>query len=323
MVNLKLSIIIVAWNNRTELKDCLDSLKSQLMQGFEIVVIDNCSNDGTAEMVKKDFPEVLIEMMESNLGFAEGCNRGLEIARGEWLCTLNSDAVAGFDWIEKICAAINQADSDVGMFQSKVLFRKNPNRINSTGIVLLATGSSGDRDFNAPDAVDDNVKEIFVPSASAAVYRKKMLMEARLESGVFDRTFFMYSEDLDLGWRCRLLGWKALFLPEARVLHGYQSSSKKWGNKWADLQCRKNRIRALLKNGSVLFLITAFPKTVYDLLIGLRYSGFTTFSGFFKAVQDGLKQRKEVTRMLQVSRRKVEKKWVTRAIRIKRHNDLS
>lgn len=316
---MSVSVIIVSWNNRSELKDCLDSLRSQSDLSFEIIVIDNQSNDGTVQLVKTEYPEVIIRQMESNLGFAEGCNRGIEIAKGDWLCTMNSDAVADPEWIAQIHAVIDNADPDIGMFQSKVLFRKNPNRINSTGIVLLATGGSGDRDFNAPDTHDDRTEEIFVPSASAAVYRKKMLLEARLESGCFDSTFFMYSEDLDLGWRCRLMGWKAYYLPGAIVVHGYQSSSKKWGNKWADLQCRKNRVRTLLKNGSVYFLITTIPKTIYDLFIGLRYSGLTVFIEFYKAMRDGTRQRKNVTRLLKVSRRDIEKKWVTKAIRIKQY----
>ena len=314
---MEISIIVVTWNNQSELKDCLNSLKSQSMQNFEIVVIDNCSSDGTAEMVRLEYPEVVIKVMEANLGFAEGCNRGIETAQGEWLCMLNSDVVADPEWMTIVHTAINKADSGVGMFQSKVLFKNNPNRINSTGIVLLATGSSGDRDFNTPDAHGVEVEEIFVPSASAAVYRKTMLLEAKLESGYFDRTFFMYSEDLDLGWRCRLMGWKAYYLPGAIVVHSYQSSSKKWGNKWADLQCRKNRVRALIKNGSTVFLITTIPKTVYDFFLGLRHSGFMVFIEFYKAMRDGISQRKNVSRLLTVSRREIEKKWVTKAMRIK------
>lgn len=314
---MKISIIVIAWNNLDELKDCLNSLKSQSVQEFEIIVIDNCSSDGTAEMVRNDYPEAVIRVMESNLGFAEGCNRGIEIAQGDWLCTLNSDAVAKPNWVATIGAAIDNAGPNVGMFQSKVLFKKNPDRVNSTGIVLLATGGSGDRDFNAPNTTNDEVEEIFVPSASAAVYRKKMLLEAKLKSGYFDRTFFMYSEDLDLGWRCRLMGWKAYYLPGAVVVHGYQRSSKKWGNKWADLQCRKNRVRTLLKNGSVIFLITTIPKTVYDLLIWLRHTDLRVFVEFYKAIRDGIRQRKQVSQLLTVSRRDVEKKWVTKAIRIK------
>ena len=316
VVELNISIIVVAWNNRDELRECLSSLNSQLGEGIEVIVIDNCSSDGTTDMVRTDYPGVIIQVMDSNLGFAEGCNRGIEIAQGDWLCTLNSDVVAEPNWVATIGAAIDNAGPNVGMFQSKVLFKKNPDRVNSTGIVLLATGGSGDRDFNAPNTTNDEVEEIFVPSASAAVYRKTMLLEARLESGIFDRTFFMYAEDLDLGWRCRLMGWKAYYLPGAIVVHSYQSSSKKWGNKWADLQCRKNRVRALIKNGSIVFLITTIPKTVYDFFLGLRHSGFMVFIEFYKAMRDGISQRKNVSRLLTESRRDIEKKWVTKALRI-------
>lgn len=318
---MSISVIIVSWNNQSELEECLQSLRSQTNRDFEIILIDNHSDDGTVEMVRMNYPEIILKVMECNLGFAEACNRGIEIATGDWICTLNSDVFAEPDWIAQIQTAIDAADNDVGMFQSRVLFKKNPDRTNTKGIVLLATGSSGDRGFNAPARPDDEVEEIFVPSASAAAYRRKMLWEARLESGFFDRSYFMYAEDLDLGWRCQLMGWKAYYLPQAIVLHGYQSSSKKWGNKFADLQCRKNRVRTLLKNGSVIFLITTLPKTVYDLYIGLRHSGFRIFQEFYEALRDGTRQRKSVTQLLTLSRRDIEKKWVIAAIRINSQNN--
>lgn len=318
---MNLSIIVVAWNNRDELRECLDSLKPQLEEGVELIVIDNCSSDGTADTVRAHYPTVIVKTMESNLGFAEGCNQGIELAKGDWICTLNSDTVADPGWVARMLTAIHAANPDVGMFQSKVLFKRHPDRINSTGIVLLATGGVGDRDFNAPDIRKDTQEEIFVPSACAAAYRKTMLQKAKLETGIFDRSFFMYAEDLDLGWRCRLMGWRAYYLSDARVIHSYRSSSDKWGNKWADLQCRKNRVRALIKNGSITFLIITIPKTIYDLLVGFRHSGLRVFVEFFRAMQDGFGQRRKVSQLLTVPRRELERKWVTRAIRIKRHCD--
>lgn len=312
-----ISVIIVSWNSCSDLKECLDSLRAQTFQGFEIILIDNHSEDHSTQMVKNDYPEVVLREMQSNLGFAEGCNRGIEVAKGDWICTLNSDAVAMPEWLATMSSAFEQADHRDGMFQSKVLFKENLKRINSTGIVLLATGSSGDRDFKAPLTNNNEVEEIFVPSASAAAYRMEMLLEAKLESGFFDRSFFMYAEDFDLGWRCRLMGWKAYYLPKAEVHHGYQGSSRKWGDNFADLQCRKNRIRVLFKNASMFFLTMTLPKTIYDLVIGFWHSGPAIFVEFYKAMRDGFLQRKNIAQILQVSRRDIEKKWVIQAIRIR------
>jgi len=302
---MSVSIVIVSWNGCADLEKCLSSLKQQSSRIFEIIVIDNHSSDGTLEMVQQKFPEVILKEMRSNLGFAEGCNRGIDIATGDWICTLNPDTEVAPDWLENVETAIGQANDDVGMLQPKVLFKHDREIINSTGMVLLITGSSGDRGFNTQIDRNQTAEEIFIPSASAAVYRMSMLSDVRLNTGYFDRSFFMYVEDLDLGWRCRLAGWKAYYIPEATVFHGYKRSSKKRGREFADLQCRKNRIRALIKNGSIGFIIASVPKTFYDLLIGFRHSGPGIFSEFYAAFKGGLSQRKSVTEMLKLSRSKV------------------
>lgn len=314
------SVIIISWNNLDELRACLKSLERQSNQNFETILIDNHSSDETVYMVKTEFPKVTLHEMDSNLGFAEGCNRAIEISKGDWICTLNSDAVAAPDWIEQIQSAINLADVNTGMFQSKVIFKENRDQTNSTGILLLATGSSGDRGLNAPVQSSPTPQEIFAPSACAAVYKREMLLEAKLESGIFDRTFFMYAEDLDLGWRCRLMGWKALYLPTAIVFHGYQGSSKIRGKYFADLQCRENRVRALLKNASAPFLLICIPKTIYDFFVVLRHKRLDVFSLFYNAARDGLRQRKSVTKLRALSRREIEKKWVVWALKISTSN---
>ncbi len=112
-----------------------------------------------------------------------------------------------------------------------------------------------DRDFRKPVREGDLVEEIFCPTAGAALYRRKMLDQVCLQTGYFDRTFFMYWEDLDLGWRCRLAGWKSLYIPTAIVYHRYQGSSKSKGKRYAEFQCRKNRLRGLLKNGSFRLML--------------------------------------------------------------------
>lgn len=107
--NLNISVIVVSWNNRCELKDCLQSLRLQSNRDFETILIDNHSKDDTAEMVRNDYPEIILKEMECNLGFAEGCNRGIEVVTGDWICTLNSDAIADPDWIATIQTTINAA----------------------------------------------------------------------------------------------------------------------------------------------------------------------------------------------------------------------
>ncbi len=306
-----ISIVIVSWNGKEDLARCLNSLRSQTDQRYEIIVVDNGSADGTPALIKEEFPEVKLCELAENSGFSEGCNRGIELASGSWIATLNQDTTVDPHWLVELRKHIQRGGADLGMLQPNLLFMHEPDLHNSTGILLTTNGGGTDRDFRVPASSDEVAEEILCPTAGAALYKREMLDQVRLGSGYFDRTFFMYWEDLDLGWRCRLAGWRAMYVPSAVVYHRYQGSSKKIGARYAELQCRKNRLRSLLKNGSLYFLLRTSAHSVRDFFAGLKHNGLVAVPNLFSAIYDGLRQRKEVTRMLQTGRRKLEKEWVT------------
>lgn len=309
------SVVVVSWNSRDDLRDCLDSLRAQKGGELEIIVVDNGSEDDTVEMVRDDFPEVVLIDAGENIGFAEGCNRGIEVAQGEWIATLNPDAIAAPSWISELRAAIAGGGPKLGMLQSKILFKNRPDVTNSTGVLIFYDGSAYDRDYNKPARPDDVQEEIFCVSAGAAIYRRTMLEEVRLPTGHFDRTFFMYFEDVDLGWRCRLAGWEAAYVPTAAVYHRFHASASKRGEHFVSLQCRQNRLRTLIKNGSLGFVLRGMPWTINDLLWSMTKEGLDAVTKYQEAFQDGLKQRAAVEQMARVKRRAVERRWVTNVFR--------
>ena len=133
---MNISVLIISWNNKSDLKNCLNSLLHQTENGFEIIVVDNNSNDGTVEMIRQNFPNVILIEETENLGFAEGCNRGISISTGEWIATLNQDTTVEPDWMAELTLHAQSAESDLGMLQSQLLFMDEPQLINSTGILL-------------------------------------------------------------------------------------------------------------------------------------------------------------------------------------------
>ena len=205
---LRISVVIVNWNSKDDLSGCLAALAAQTDTDFATIVVDNGSTDGSVEMVRADFPGVFLIETGENLGFAEGANRGIEAATTAWVATLNNDTVVDPRWIEELRRAAREGGPRLGMLQSCVVFRKDPSRTNSTGVLLHPNGYAMDRDYDVPLRHGEVGDEIFCPTAGAALYRRAMLDEVKLASGFFDRTFFMYFEDVDLGWRCRLAGWK-------------------------------------------------------------------------------------------------------------------
>jgi GT2 family glycosyltransferase len=274
------------------------------------VVVDNGSTDGSAAMVRERFAGVQVLETGANLGFAEGCNRGIELTRGAWVATINNDAVPRPDWIAELRHAVERADDRLGMIQSKILFKGRAERTNSTGLLLFANGTARDRDFDEFDRGQRTSEEVFCPTAGAALYRRAMLEQTRTSQGIFDRSFFMYFEDVDLGWRCRLAGWKAEYLSTAIALHAFQGSSRKRGSDFVDWYCKRNRMRALAKNASPAFILRSLPRTLSDLFWVLRRKGFRGFSECIQCVWSAFGARREITCLMRVGRREVEERWV-------------
>jgi len=305
----RLSVVIVNWNSRDDLRGCLASLAAQTLRELETIVVDNGSTDGSADMAAAEFAAARVVRLTDNLGFAEGCNRGIAIARAPWIAMLNNDTVADPAWAAALVEAAAAAPARCGMLQSLMLFRDRPGVVNSTGLELTRGGAGRDRweETPRPPAADRAPQEIFCPTAGAAAYRRDMLDHIRLGDGWFDRRHFMYFEDLDLGWRARLAGWTALYVPASIVFHAWHGSVDRHGASWLEVIASTNRTRTLFKNASVRFILGATPELAGDVVMVTRHGGVRAFGGLIAAVRDSLRQRAEVKRMIRIDRRAVER----------------
>ncbi|MBI2391079.1 MAG: glycosyltransferase family 2 protein [Deltaproteobacteria bacterium] len=308
---MRLSVVIVNWNSRADLLVCLESLARQTHKDLEIVVVDNGSTDGSVEAVRERHPHCVVLAEGENLGFAEGCNRGIAESHGEWIALLNNDTVADRRWAERLVAAAESAPPTCGMLQSVLLFMDRPTEINSTGIVLTAWGSGNDR--REGERVEDLCEEeIFCPTAGACAYRREMLEQIKLPVGYFDRDHFMYFEDLDLGWRARLAGWSAMLVPDSIVLHKYQASAVRHGHRWMIVLSHRNRLRTLIKNASPGFFARTMPRTLEEIFRLIRFEGVRGLVPLARAVVESGRQRPAVTALQRRSRHGVEASWVGR-----------
>ncbi|MBI5532811.1 MAG: glycosyltransferase [Deltaproteobacteria bacterium] len=311
-LGLGISVVVVNWNAKDELVECLAALHRQTEGGFEVVVVDQGSTDGSQQMVRERFPLVKLMDLRSNVGFAQGCNRGLEAATQSWVAMLNNDAVPAADWIERLRSAARSASHDVGMIQCKVLFKNRPDRLNSTGILLHADGSADDRGFNRLDQQEVGATEVFCPSAAAALYRRTMLDSLRSSSGVLDCAYFMYMEDVDLGWRARLCGWNAIYEPTAVVHHTFHGTVNRHRSRFVESSVARNRLRTLAKNASLRFVWTTRRRSAADIARLVAWHGPQEMVSLAGAIVRAVRQRREVTRMARVSRRQVERRWAGR-----------
>ena len=312
----RLSIVIVNWNAAARLRRCLDALRTQAPEeveardGVEVVIVDNGSTDDSLATARAAWPEAVLVSLPENLGFAEGCNRGIAVSRGAWVLTLNNDTEVRPGFLAAVQAGIDDAPADVGMMQPPIHLAGR-GRLNSTGVVVHRDGSAHDRDFGAP-VPDDGpaAEEVFCVTAGAGVYRRAMLDAIRGGGGWFDPTYFMYFEDVDLGWRARLAGWRAMVLPAPAVDHAFQGTSRRHGRHFVTIQCMRNRVRTLLKNASWRMVLRSLPRSASDLLWLLQHAGGRALAEWVLAVRDGLVGRRFVSGLATEDRTAVERRWV-------------
>jgi len=221
---------------------------SQSYRSLEVIVIDNASNDGTAELVAREFPQVHLYRNENNLGFSRGCNQGIDQTRGDFLLFLNPDVRLNPTYVERLLEGL-ESNPSVGSAGGKIyLEATHPKRLDSTGILLdKARWHPHDRGHGQLDNGQYNQQEhVFGITAAAALYRRQTLEECRIDGEIFDEDFFAYYEDADLAWRAQLLGWRALYVPDAVAYHrrrGPEAHSSR-----IDILANRNRYLLFFKN---------------------------------------------------------------------------
>jgi len=261
---IDVSAVVVNYNGRELLRDCLTSLRTALAATDatgEVVVIENASTDGSREMLAQDFSEVRVIASDTNLGFAGASQLSIEEADGEWLFFVNNDATVEPDAIGKLLAEARRHDH-VGAVAAQMRFADRPLIINSAGLAIDRLGIAFDLAIGEPvDAQPTEVREVFGASGGAVLYRRAMLEQI----GGFDATFFMYLEDVDVAWRARSHGWRTLLVPQAVVMH-HHSRSAGHRSDFKYFHVGRNRVRLLAKNATTAHLLRWWPLIVgYDL----------------------------------------------------------
>jgi GT2 family glycosyltransferase len=217
----RVSILIVNWNGKHHLPDCLDSLALQTFRDFETILVDNGSTDGSVDFVRTHYPWVTLVPLDRNTGFSGGNNAALAPAQGEYLVTLNNDTRVDPGWLAELVRVADE-NPQVGMVASRICSFADPDSIDSLGVRICPDGMSRSaarrQRFSTLHLAP--VEPILIPTACAALYKRAMIAEI----GFFDDHFFAYCEDTDLGLRGRRAGWGALLARDAIVLHKYSGT---------------------------------------------------------------------------------------------------
>jgi len=262
------SIIVLNWNGQQFLEPCLKALQAQTYPNFEVVLVDNGSQDGSVDFVRQNFGKwerlKLIELSE-NSGFSGGNIEGLAHSNPEatYIATLNNDTEAEADWLVTLVERLEAKPNEEKWAAAcgPMVFTTDRQRVASAGIEIRQDGMALDRDVGRLIMAEQLEVEIFGPCAGAALYRREALNEV----GFFDPAFFAYLEDADLAWRLRLAGWQTLYVSGAKVAHVYSGTGKQ-GSPFKNFQLGRNRVWIILKNMPTKLLLRYLPKILlYDL----------------------------------------------------------
>jgi GT2 family glycosyltransferase len=309
----KVSAIVVNWNGKDILSECLQSLLKQEYEDLEIWVSDNGSEDGSQAMVKKLYHSVHLVENGENLGFGSAVNRALEKAQGDYFLFLNNDLELDPDCIGQLVDLL-ESDKEIGAAIPKILYHRDsqklsPNNsptINSFGIVVNYTGVAYPNLIGQQD--EDNLSVTETACGGIFMFSREVYEQV----GGFDEDLFLYHEDHDLSWRIRLGGWKLMVTPKSVCSHHYDFN--KGVQKF--YRSEKNRLHILLKNMesktllliSPALIVVELAQIVHALMhgwLGLKVKSYFEIFGQFAQIASKRQQirsfrklsDKEITRL--------------------------
>ncbi len=267
----EISVIVLNWNGKHFLSDCLGSLRRQTFRNFETILADNGSEDGSVDYVRSEFPEVRILQLKENLGFTGANIAAWQLVRtgaAEGLIVLlNNDTEAHPSWLEGLYKA-SQTFPNAGMFASKMIMFDERNRIENCGFAMSEIGfviDLGRGEFDSPEW--SYPRPVFGACAGAAAYRRGMLEDI----GFLDNDFFMTAEDIDLSFRAQLRRYQCWMIPSAIVYHRYRGAMRKFPTRQAFF-AHRNSAFVYLKNMPTGLMLRFLPCRIFYELAAAAYA---------------------------------------------------
>ncbi len=258
-----ISVIIINHNGKEHLEACLKSLAAQTLgqDEFEVILVDNGSNDGSVEYLEANFPAVRVLKLTENTGFSKAANEGFRASLGELAVFLNNDTEAQPAWLSELKRAAEE-HKNFAFFASKMLFFDRREIIDSAGDYFSVLGHGVKRGHGQKDTGQfDREEEVFGACGGAAMCSR----QAFLDAGGFDEKFFAYCEDVDLNFRLRRAGHKCLFVPAAVVYHKLGGTAKVQSDTHTYYTQRNQEI-VLKKHASRKTKILHFLYNIYSFL---------------------------------------------------------
>jgi GT2 family glycosyltransferase len=263
----ELSIIIVSFNDKSHLEECLSSIEENVQNiNFEILIVDNNSSDGSQEFIKQNYPEIKLISNQENVGFAVALNRGIRHSEGEFFLFLNTDTIIYAEALSLLLEELKSSPG-IGAVGPALLRGENAYQV-SFGRRVSFISEIFQRFFLNPfyklwlKSVQKR-KEVGWLSAACFMTRREVVEEV----GLFDEKFFLYFEDIDLCYRIRSKGWSLIFFPQARVFHKGGTTTRQ-DKVQSRFEYRKSQLYFYQKHNSKvsLFLLRFYLRLNFSLI---------------------------------------------------------
>jgi len=285
------SIIIPNWNGIKDTQECLESLKNLDYSNYEIIIVDNGSEDDSVEILNANYPLIKVIENEANLGFAKANNQGILEARGYYILLLNNDTVVDKRFLSELVKTI-EINNEIGIVGPKMYYYDDPHRLWAAGggrlnwytgrIKILGRNESDDGQYDETKDVD------FI--AGCALLTKKALFK---RIGCLNEKYFAYYEDTDWCIRANENGYKSVYVPTSKIWHKVSASAINIGGFYRYYNTR-NRFWFLRNHKSsnryLIFLIYFFIIEFWlDILYFVKNNQEDSFKCFLKGIKSGLK----------------------------------
>lgn len=260
----EITVVIPNFNGINFIEDCLDALLPQCTEdfAFDVVVIDNASEDGSCELVQEKYPQVTLVAMDTNTGFDHAVNVGIKKAKTPYVILLNNDTKVREGFVRNLYDAISSRPKAFSV-SAKMLMWDREDLLDDAGDNYCALGWCYSRGKGKPENGYNKPVKIFNACAGAAIYRCSVLREI----GLFDEAHFAYLEDLDVGYRAMIYGYENYYEPSAEVVHYGSASSGSRYNEFKTVLAAQNSVYVVYKNMPLVQLIWNLPFLLLGYLI--------------------------------------------------------
>lgn len=249
----EVSIVIPNYNGKHFLKDCLEAVFAQDIKDQEVIVVDNGSIDGSLEYLE-NYPAVRVIVLDKNYGFCRAVNEGIKAADSEYVILLNNDTEVDKNFAKELLNAI-KADQKIFSCSSKMIQFHNRELMDDAGDYYCALGWAFGRGKGGSVKNYEREGNVFAACAGAAIYRKELLEQL----GYFDEAHFAYLEDIDIGYRARIHGYRNVYAPKAKVYHVGSGFSGSVHNAFKVKLSSRNNVYLAYKNMPLLQIILNIP----------------------------------------------------------------